>query len=189
MKKKIIYKKMNDEINSKLLDFLDTVNERAERYPISMDEITKEVEEVRATTMEKYKVVVDTNIFVSAFLGSKNAKLIVRDIFTGQYSLIMSHEQLEIKSVLQRSKFDKYIHSHELAEFISLLSLRTIVPSKYGKINDCRDKKDNTILEAAIYGNADFIITGDEDLLVLNPYRWIRILNPVTFIKQFYEIE
>ena len=55
--------------------------------------------------MEKYKVVVDTNIFVSAFLGSKNAKLIVRDIFTGQYSLVMSHEQLqEVKAVLQRPK-------------------------------------------------------------------------------------
>jgi putative toxin-antitoxin system toxin component, PIN family len=92
--------------------------------------------------MKKYKVVIDTNIFVSAFLGSKNAKLIVRDIFTGQYSLIMCHEQLrEINSVLQRPKFGKYIHPHELAEFISLLSLRTIVPSNYGKINDCRDKK------------------------------------------------
>jgi hypothetical protein len=51
--KKVIYKKMNDEINSKLLDFLDTVNERAEKYPISMDEITKEVEEVRSSNYEK----------------------------------------------------------------------------------------------------------------------------------------
>lgn len=41
--KKLIYKKMNDEINGKLLNFLDTVNERAEKFPISMDEITKEV--------------------------------------------------------------------------------------------------------------------------------------------------
>ena len=65
--------------------------------------------------MGKYKVVVDTNIFVSAFLGSKNAKLIIRDIFTEQYSLIMSHEQLqEIKTVLGRSKFSKYIHPYEL---------------------------------------------------------------------------
>ena len=47
--KKIIYKKMNDEINGKLLDLLDTMNERAERTPISIDEITKEVEEVRNT--------------------------------------------------------------------------------------------------------------------------------------------
>jgi len=78
--------------------------------------------------MEKYKVVIDTNIFVSAFLGSKNAKLIVRDVFTGQCSLIMSQEQLqEIKIVLQRPKLSKYIHPHELDEFISLLSLKTIV--------------------------------------------------------------
>lgn len=140
--------------------------------------------------MEKCKVVVDTNIFVSAFLGSKNAKLIVRDIFTGQYTLIMSHEQLqEVKAVLLRPKFIKYIHLNELDEFISLLSLKTIAPSNYGRINDCRDEKDNMILKAAVYGNADFIITGDEDLLILNPYRWIKILSPVEFIKQFYGIE
>jgi len=45
------------------------------------------------------------------------------------------------------------------------------------------------ILEAAVYGNADFIISGDEDLLVLNPYRRIHILSPNEFIKLTYEIE
>lgn len=47
--KKIIYKKINDEINGKLLDFLDIINERAEKSPISIDEISKEVEEIRST--------------------------------------------------------------------------------------------------------------------------------------------
>jgi len=51
--KKIIYKKMNDEINGKLLDFLNTVNERAEKFAISTDEITKEVEEVRSSNHGK----------------------------------------------------------------------------------------------------------------------------------------
>lgn len=51
--KKIIYKKMNDEINGKLLNFLDTVNERAEKFPVSMDEITKEVEKVRSNNHGK----------------------------------------------------------------------------------------------------------------------------------------
>lgn len=51
--KKLIYKKMNDEINGKLLEFLDTVNERAEKFPISIDEITKEVEEVRSSNYGK----------------------------------------------------------------------------------------------------------------------------------------
>lgn len=140
--------------------------------------------------MEKYKVVIDTNIFVSAFLGSKNAKLIVRDIFSEQHQIVMSHEQLhEIKAVLLRPKFSKYIHPNELDEFLSLLSLKIIAPSNYGKISDCRDPKDNMILEAAVYGNANFIISGDEDLLTLNPYRWIKILSPIAFIKHFYDIE
>ncbi|MEW5953340.1 MAG: hypothetical protein AB1815_06265 [Bacillota bacterium] len=51
--KKLIYKKMNDEINGKLLDFLDTVNERAAKFPISMNEITREVEEVRGNNHGK----------------------------------------------------------------------------------------------------------------------------------------
>jgi Trp operon repressor len=53
--KKLIYKKMNDEITEQLLGFLDTMNERAEKLPISIDEITKEVEEVRSTNFGKYK--------------------------------------------------------------------------------------------------------------------------------------
>ena len=69
------------------------------------------------------------------------------------------------------------------------MSLKVIVPSNYGKISECRDAKDNMILEAAVYGNANFIISGDEDLLTLNPYRWISIVSPVAFIKHFYEIE
>jgi len=44
---------MNDEINDKLLNFLDVINERAERMPISVDDITKEVEEVRNTNYGK----------------------------------------------------------------------------------------------------------------------------------------
>lgn len=47
--KMLLYKKMNVEINGKLLDFLGTMNERADKTPISMDEITKEVNEVRST--------------------------------------------------------------------------------------------------------------------------------------------
>jgi len=51
--KKLIYKKMNDEINCKLLDFLEIMSERAEKSPITIDEITKEVEGVRSTNYGK----------------------------------------------------------------------------------------------------------------------------------------
>ncbi|HHW56996.1 MAG TPA: hypothetical protein GXX15_04870 [Clostridia bacterium] len=52
-KKKIIYKKMQNEINSKLLDILEKTNERAEKYPISLEEITEEVEYIRGKRYEK----------------------------------------------------------------------------------------------------------------------------------------
>jgi putative PIN family toxin of toxin-antitoxin system len=139
--------------------------------------------------MQKIRLVIDTNIFVSAFLGSKNAKFLVKEIFNDEYDLIISEEQLrEIDEVLRRPKFTKYILTWEIEELISLLSLKIIVPAIYDKINDCRDKKDNMILEEAVYGNAEYIITGDEDLLVLNPYKWIKIYTLKEFLIQMYDL-
>ena len=66
--------------------------------------------------------------------------------------------------------------------------MKAIVPVIYEKINDCRDLKDNMILEEAVYGNAQYIITGDNDLLVLNPYKWIKIINLKDFIKDAYDL-
>lgn len=51
--KRIIYKKMEQEISTKLLDILDKFNERAEKDSISLEEITKEVEDVRGYLYEK----------------------------------------------------------------------------------------------------------------------------------------
>jgi putative PIN family toxin of toxin-antitoxin system len=50
-------------------------------------------------------------------------------------------------------------------------------------IADCRDPKDNKFLELAIDGNADYIITGDPDLLILHPYRGISIVTPAQFLS------
>jgi len=67
--------------------------------------------------------------------------------------------------------------------------LKVITPAIYDKVTDCRDKKDNMILEEAVYGNARYIITGDEDLLVLNPYKWIKILKLTDFLIEMYDLE
>lgn len=139
--------------------------------------------------MNKTKVVIDTNIFVSAFLGSKNAKLILKEIINGEFLLVMSTEQLrELKEVLFRPKFSKYITQREVNELLSMLAMKVIVPACYEKIADCRDPKDNMILEEAVYGNAQYIITGDDDLLVLNPYKWIKIVNLRDFITEMYDL-
>jgi putative PIN family toxin of toxin-antitoxin system len=53
------------------------------------------------------------------------------------------------------------------------------------KISECRDPKDNKFLELAVAGNADCIVTGDKDLLVLNPYRGTKIISPANFFIHF----
>ena len=50
-------------------------------------------------------------------------------------------------------------------------------------IRICRDPKDDKILELAISGNADCIVTGDDDLLVLNPFREVAIVTPADFLQ------
>ncbi|MDK2828132.1 MAG: uncharacterized protein PWP67_932 [Clostridium butyricum] len=139
--------------------------------------------------MGKIKIVVDTNIFISAFLGSKKARFLLKDIINDEYILIMSSEQLlEIKEVLNRPKFEKYISKAEIDELVELISLKAIMPAIYDKITDCRDEKDNMILEEAVYGNANYIITGDDDLLILNPYRWIKIVMLRDFLNEIYDL-
>ena len=49
----------------------------------------------------------------------------------------------------------------------------------------CRDKKDNQVLDTAFQGKADFLVSGDKDLLVLEKYRRIPILTPAKFLKEF----
>lgn len=53
------------------------------------------------------------------------------------------------------------------------------------RISVCRDPKDNKFLELAVAANADCIVTGDKDLLVLNPFRGIKIISPADFLIQF----
>ncbi|MCU1267062.1 MAG: PilT protein domain protein [Acidobacteria bacterium] len=50
------------------------------------------------------------------------------------------------------------------------------------RVSDCRDENDNKFLELALSGKADCIISGDDDLLVLNPYRGVSIINPRDFL-------
>jgi putative PIN family toxin of toxin-antitoxin system len=88
----------------------------------------------------------------------------------------------ELDEVLRRPKFDKYVSEEQRLEFLAALvreaELTTIVTS----IVACRDPKDDKFLELAVSGQATHILTGDTDLLVLNPFRGIAILTPQDFL-------
>ena len=98
--------------------------------------------------------------------------------------VISSIQQIEeMSSVFLRPKLKVLLDRNQISEFFTLfLKTVEIVESKV-RIDACRDEKDNFILEAAVSGNADFIITEDNDLLTLNPYKKLRIVT----MKEFYK--
>ena len=56
-----------------------------------------------------------------------------------------------------------------------------MVPER--RVETCRDPADNMVLEAAVAGDADYIVTGDEDLLMLRSFEDIPIVGPAEFLR------
>lgn len=139
--------------------------------------------------MEKIKIVIDSHIFISAFFGNKKSKLILKEIINGEFLLVMYQEQLkEIKDVLYSPKFSRCITLEEVDELILLLSMKVIQQTDYEIVPNCRVPKRNMLLEEAINGNAQYIITCDEDLLDSDSYKCTKIFTIVDFITEIYEL-
>jgi putative PIN family toxin of toxin-antitoxin system len=130
------------------------------------------------------RIVIDTNVVVSALCFPISTPRIAFDLAREKSVILCSEECFsEIQSVLHRKKFDQYIDNDLRVEFLKkykeILAFINIIT----KINECRDHKDNKFLELALDGNAEIIISGDNDLLDLDPFRGIRILDPVGFLE------
>jgi putative PIN family toxin of toxin-antitoxin system len=132
------------------------------------------------------KFVFDTNTIVSALLlpDSKPRQALDRAQDRGKI-LISMPALLELNEVIARKKFDKYVSEEKRKEFLAALVKQAEFLEVNEKITDCRDAKDNKFLELAVCGQADCIISGDGDLLVLHPFRGILILQPGAFLRQY----
>ncbi|NOZ63612.1 MAG: putative toxin-antitoxin system toxin component, PIN family [Caldiserica bacterium] len=130
------------------------------------------------------KVVVDTNIFVSALLGSKPSRLILEAFVTGRVDLVISEALFrELMEVVGEDRLADFIKKEECEELAELLKTDAVWIKSEEKISACRDPKDNIVLESAVAGKVNFIVTGDNDLLVLSPFRNIPIVTPAKFLK------
>ena len=89
----------------------------------------------------------------------------------------------ELADVLSRDKWDQYVSIKDRQEFIRrLLRVATMIPV-LAEVADCRDPKDNQFLALAADAEADCIVSGDKDLLVLHPWRGIAIVTPADFLE------
>jgi putative PIN family toxin of toxin-antitoxin system len=129
--------------------------------------------------------VLDANTLVSAFLLSSTS--IAAQAYykaRAEGKIVISEDTFnEFSDVFIRAKFDRYLPLSK--RLIIIEDLKTIVQfiPVTSVIHACRDPKDNKYLELAVSSGAAFIITGDKDLLVLNPFENIRIVTPADFLK------
>jgi putative PIN family toxin of toxin-antitoxin system len=93
----------------------------------------------------------------------------------------------ELNDVLKREKFNKYLREEERFLFLAALLRAATLVEITVTINDCRDPKDNKFLELAVSGHADCIVSGDEDLASLHPFRGIPILTPRAYLEHEWE--
>ncbi len=133
--------------------------------------------------MEKsnYRVVIDTNIWISFLIG-KSLSGLVDYLNSERVRIVLSQFQIdELILVLARPKFKKYFTSSNIIEFLELLEQVSDVIEINSDVQVCRDPKDNYLLSMAAEGRADFLITGDLDLLELDSYQNTRIISYLVF--------
>ena len=98
---------------------------------------------------------------------------------------LVSEETLaELSEVLSRTKFDRYVPREDRQHFLRLLGGIVRVIPVTQRITACRDPKDDKFLDVALNGEAQVILTGDQDLIELHPFHGVEILSPADFLKR-----
>ena len=88
----------------------------------------------------------------------------------------------ELDEVLSRPRFERYVTRQERAAFLRNLLRKVTSETITETVQACRDPNDDKILELAVNGRADYIVTGDDDLLAMDPFRGITIIRPAGFL-------
>jgi putative PIN family toxin of toxin-antitoxin system len=130
--------------------------------------------------------VFDTNSLISANLSPASVNRKAYDKAREIGISVYSHATLtEFVQTLTRPKFDKYISMEKRLQAIAAFEKNSQHLTISANIHICRDPKDDKFLELAVEAGAACIITGDKDLLVLNPFENIPILTAADFLKVF----
>jgi len=133
---------------------------------------------------ETGRFVFDTNVIVSALLIKASVARRSLDKARETGKILLSLDVIgELRNVLSRPDFDRYIDEEDRIAFFTLLVREADLIEITERITECRDPKDDKFLELAVNGKADMIVSGDKDLQVLHPFRDIPILSPRQFLE------
>jgi len=127
------------------------------------------------------RIVIDTNLWIS-YLITKGFKRLDKLIYSDKARLVFSQELIdEFIEVAKRSKFSKYFSSEDVSRLLEVFDAFGEFVIVKNNINVCRDLKDNFLLSLSIDGQANYLITGDNDLLELKNFGKTKILTIANF--------
>ena len=127
--------------------------------------------------------VFDTSAIISAALLKRSVSRRAFDQALNEGELLASAETIdELNQVLGRADFAHYVTEDERMEFLAVLLREATLVEVTEYVGECRDPRDNKFLELAVSGRAACIVSGDQDLLVLHPFRGIPIVTPRGFL-------
>jgi putative PIN family toxin of toxin-antitoxin system len=135
--------------------------------------------------MPSKKVVLDTNLWIS-FLITKDYSKLDKLLFTNKCSLVFSDELLmEFVTVANRPKFKKYFTKVDVETIIETIEKYATFVKVTSEVTLCRDSKDNFLLSLALDGKADYLVTGDADLLALERIEMTEITTITSLLEKF----
>lgn len=130
-----------------------------------------------------YRLVIDTNLWISMLIN-RDFSFLDKLLDNQQAILIFSEELLdEFLEVVNRPKFKKYFSKIDINQILEFIDQNAEFVNVFSEVSICRDDKDNFLLSLAKDGRADFILSGDKDLLDLIKFESTEILT----IKEFSE--
>jgi putative PIN family toxin of toxin-antitoxin system len=133
----------------------------------------------------KPRFVFDTNVLISALMFSRSKPRLAWNQARTTGVILASHDTLqELGLVLRRPKLAAYVPPSESRVFLTELARVVELVSVTERVELCRDPRDDKFLELALAGRADFLLTGDADLLALHPFRGIAIVAPAAYLGE-----
>ena len=130
-------------------------------------------------------IVFDASVLVSAAIhrGSVPARAFFHALRSDRVA-ISEATMAELREALARPRLARFVDPGLRDEVLALLDMSGVLVEPTERVADCRDEKDDKYLELALAAHADAIVSGDADLLVLHPWRGVRILRPADYLAE-----
>jgi len=133
------------------------------------------------------RAVIDTNILIRAMIMPRGTVgPVITRLRDNAYLLVYSPgliDELLAKLALPRIREKYHLNDQAIDDLLALIALRGELVAPTRKVKACRDPKDDMFIEAALAGAAEYIVTGDTDLLTLKKFEKVRLVTPRIFLE------